>query len=115
MLEEECISHFVSVLRCTHCEQRDCSKLLRDNHENLPQPGYVGANFPLKRVLLVGQNPGVSTTALSQQDRLYTLSLKELRDHPSSRTWSQLQATMLNIVPQWPIQAHIDATGNVCP
>ena len=103
MLEADCISHFVSVLQCTRCDNANCAKLLRDNSENLPQPGYVGANYSAKRILLVGQNPGVSTTALSQQDRHYTSALSALRDHPSAESWSQLQLAMMKFVPQWPV------------
>lgn len=103
MLEVDFISHFVSVLQCTHCDNSNCKNLLRDAQENLPQPGYIGANYFSKRVLLVGQNPGVSTAALSQPDGIYTSALRVLRDHPSMDSWSGLRDALINFVPLWPV------------
>ena len=103
MLEVDYISHFVSVLQCTHCDNSNCKNLLRDSRENLPQPGYVGANYFSKRVLLVGQNPGVSTATLSQSDLIYTSALRTLRDHPSMDSWSGLRDALIDFVPRWPV------------
>ena len=54
------VTEFAQVISCTRCDKITCKKILRDSEENVPQPSFIGARFAEKRILLAGQNPGVS-------------------------------------------------------
>jgi uracil-DNA glycosylase len=98
----EWYAEFAKVISCEKCTAVTCRNLLRDNDENVPQPGYIGSGYPKARVLLVGQNPG---TPKSQelQDRPYTAALRALRDEPTSHRYEELAAVLRNFIPQWPV------------
>jgi hypothetical protein len=36
---------FARVIACIHCTTSQCPKLLRDELENIPQPGYIGSGY----------------------------------------------------------------------
>lgn len=97
------ISLFSDVIRCARCSNAQCSRLLRDDAENVPQPGYVGANYRSTRLLLVGQNPGVGTVGLEVPNRIYTAALRSLGQHPDHATFSVLAEVLENFVPTWPV------------
>jgi hypothetical protein len=77
---------------------------LRDSDENVPQPGFVGTDYVRKRILLVGQNPGIPNAALVNRDRIYTAALRRLRDDGSQESWVKLQEVLREFVPDWPLQ-----------
>src|SRR5205823_2298444 len=76
----------------------------RDTGENVPQPGFVGADYLRKRVLLVGQNPGFPNATLIDRDLIYTGALRRVRDDGSPENWAKLQEVLLEFVPDWPVQ-----------
>ena len=92
---------FASVIKCQECPAR--GPLLRDAGENVPQPGFVGSNYREKRVLLVGQNPGVPSPALAAADVVYTAALRRVRATPTEESYADLQATLRAFVPTWPV------------
>src|SRR5450759_2416045 len=49
---------FAKIVGCRRCSVIEWPNLLRDEGENILQPGYVGARYCATRLLLVGQNPG---------------------------------------------------------
>ena len=93
---------FAKVIACTACSSADDQYLLRDTQENVPQPGYVGPNYEARRVLLVGQNPGVPGR-LAEADRRYTQALRLLRDSPNAESYAALARTLKAFVPMWPV------------
>ncbi len=94
---------FARVISCDHCSRRGFSKLLRDDLFNLPQPGYVGANYKNTGVLLVGQNPGVSPDRFSAQDREFADAQIALRDNPNASSYEELKNILDKIMPTWPV------------
>lgn len=98
-------SEFVRVLTCELCTQATDSRLLRDNGENVPQPGYIGSQYESSGVLLVAQNPGIPKK-LSGQDLHYTAALRALRDEPTVQRYQELSAVLKAFIPLWPVQNH---------
>jgi uracil-DNA glycosylase len=98
-------SEFAQVISCSRCSSVTDRHLLRDEVENVPQPGYVGSNYLHRRVLLVGQNPG-TPKSLSAQDRPYTAALRALRDEPSSSRYDDLEKVLKHFIPQWPVHGN---------
>ena len=92
-------TEFAHVISCTTCTTLDCRKLLRDQQENIPQPGYVGSRYAATRLLLVGQNPGVGTGARVAPDRVYTSSLRDLARNPSPTAYKSLSTVMEDSCP----------------
>lgn len=97
---------FARVIACIHCTTSQCPKLLRDELENIPQPGYIGSGYGKTRLLLVGQNPGVGTVGLAARDRLYTAALREVVRSPSLPAYQSLCAVMDEFVPSWPVHGN---------
>lgn len=95
-------AEFAAVIGCAACTQGTDRKLLRDAAENVPQPGYVGANYGSRRVVLVGQNPGVPG-ALASRDRPYTAALRALKASPDAQTYQALHRVQAAFIPQWPV------------
>lgn len=64
---------FAKIVGCRRCSVIEWPNLLRDEGENVLQPGYVGARYCATRLLLVGQNPGVNIVGLAAKraTRLY--------------------------------------------
>jgi hypothetical protein len=77
--------------------------LLRDEGENIPQPGYVGIRYWTKRVLLVGQNPAVPPEPLAAEDRPYTNALRTVRNAPTPESYDQLHSILRDFIPRWPV------------
>ena len=90
---------FAKVISCDHCV--GYPKILRDDHLNLPQPGYIGSNYESTRVLLVGENPAISDDAV--EDRTFAKALAAVRDTPSRRTMSELKQIQDKTMPYWDI------------
>jgi len=93
---------FAKIIGCERCNRSTCSKLLRDNLENVPQPGYIGINYEQTGVLLIGQNPAVPGR-LAETDRPYTAALRALRDDPTPETYGNLQEVLGQFIPDWPV------------
>ena len=93
------VSEFAKVVACTKCTRWTATQLLRDDEENVPQPGYIGARYANTRVMLVGQNPGVpNILALAVADRPYTQALRDLRDLPSEENYANLQNVLRKFI-----------------
>jgi len=97
---------FANVIACHQCVVREGSGLLRDDFENVPQPGFVGSNYLRKRVALAGQNPGVCPPRFAVRDAEYTRSLRDLRDDPSAQTIKTLDSVLSRFVPEWPVHGN---------
>lgn len=101
------VSEFAKVIACTKCTHWTATRLLRDDAENVPQPGCIGARYANTRVMLVGQNPGLpNTPALAFADRRYTLALRDLRDSPSDENYANLQDVLSEFIPSWPVHGN---------
>jgi len=98
------IQHFCAVISCTMCDQWTSKKLLRDSAENVAQPGWVGRNYSQRRVLLVGQNPGIPPTHMQARDALYTAALRQLESTGSKEDYEKLHQVLQQFVPEWPVQ-----------
>lgn len=94
---------FARVIACKSCTTATDSKLLRDDGENVPQPGYIGSNYRNVRVLLVGQNPG-TPKSLAEEDLHYTAALRALRDEPTIQRYKQLRTVLRTFILRWPVQ-----------
>lgn len=93
------------VIACAECARcGECAgRVLRDDLFDLPQPGYVGAAYDSSRVLLLGQNPGVSPDRYREQDRRYADALVRLREAPGEVALARLQALLEAMIPSWPV------------
>jgi hypothetical protein len=94
---------FACILSCRSCAAFQISNLLRDDEENVPQPGYIGICYGAKRVLLVGQNPAVPPGRLTREDRPYTAGLRKVRDEPTAENFVLLNSILANFIARWPI------------
>lgn len=94
---------FARVISCTRCKQSDYPNLLRDDLENIPQPGYIGSRYRISRVLLIGQNPKSEPGHLDEEDRIYTSALRILRDNPTAENYRSLSAILRTFIPKWPV------------
>jgi uracil-DNA glycosylase len=99
-------AEFARVITCTHCTTSECPKLLRDELESIPQPGYIGSGYSSTRLLLVGQNPGVGSVGLAARDRFYTAALREVVRSPSVTAYQSLCTVMDEFVPSWPVHGN---------
>ena len=96
-------NEFANIITCERCTIITSRKLLRDNLENVPQPGFVGFNYNKKRVVLAGQNPGICSPRFAQRDVVYTAALRAVRDTPNKHTLNALNRVLLDFVPDWPV------------
>lgn len=100
-------AEFARIIACQACTTSTDPKLLRDNGENVPQPGYVGPNYSQSRVALVGQNPAAPKTGtsktLTEADLPYTQALRALRDSPTEDSYRELSSILARFIPQWPV------------
>lgn len=94
---------FSKVIGCSICDRLTDPNILRDIGENVPQPGYIGAEYGKFRILLVGQNPGMPQPWQQEKDRTYTEALRALRDARTPEVYRDLQLILDNVVPDWPI------------
>lgn len=94
---------FAEVVQCDRCVAAGEAKILHDRRFHVPQPGYIGRNFAGARVLLVGQNPGVSPERFRDQDQRYANALNALTDDPSDACMAPLQRLLEEIIPTWPV------------
>lgn len=98
-------TEFARVISCTRCTLATDPYLLRDDGENVPQPGYIGSRYKTSRVLLVGRNPG-KTKALVAPDRAYTAALRTLRDDPTPARYKELTAILREFIPKWQVHKY---------
>lgn len=95
-------AEFARVVNCSRCTTLTGRNLLRDALENIPQPGFIGANFERKRVLLVGPNPAITKSAQSlAADQPYTAMLRQLRDAPTEANFRLLLTVTRDFMPTW--------------
>ena len=97
------VTEFAQVVSCDYCARRNYPKLLRDDSFNLPQPGYIGSNYGKYRVLLVGQNPGVSPLRFQAQDRELAANLSAVRDGRDAGSMARLKSSLDGTLPTWPV------------
>ncbi len=97
---------FAKVIRCEKCHN---PKLLRDAEENVPQPGYIGADYERTKLLLVGKKPSVPGD-LETEDRVYTAALRALRDAPSPQRYEELRGVLEDFIPKWPFAQNFPLT-----
>ena len=100
------VREFSRVIGCSHCVDHGFDKVLRDTDFNLPWPGYIGSNYQTTRVLLVGQNPGVSPDRFNEQDRKMAEALLRLAQTGSVEAWDALNCIHETIIPTWPVCRH---------
>lgn len=100
----EIAEEFTRIVTCNQCLEAGDTKILRDEDFNPPQPGYVGRNYERTRVLLVGQNPGVSPPRFATQDLTYAHALLAVRNDPSADNINHLQDVLDEIIPTWPVR-----------
>jgi len=95
-------SEFASVVSCSKCTTQTCKNLLRDDNENVPQPGFIGRSYDQKRVLLAGQNPAITKSAKAlAADMPYTAALRQIRDKPTKSNLVSLLALTRDFMPSW--------------
>lgn len=98
-------AEFAKVISCAACSRATDGNLLRDEAENVPQPGYVGENYWKRRIALIGQNPG-TPKSLELEDRPYTAALRNLRDTPNEAKYLELHSVLQSFIPQWPVHGN---------
>ena len=96
-------NEFAQIMHCKKCTLATSKKLLRDQLENIPQPGFIGQNYNRKRIVLAGQNPGVCPPAYAKIDSKYTSALRAVRDTPNQETMGSLYRVLLHTVPGWKV------------
>ena len=95
---------FAQVIGCTACSSTTTDPhLLRDDRENVPQPGYVGPRYEETRLLLVGQNPAQPPPGLAERDLKYTAALRALLEKRDRETYESLATMMPGYMRDWPI------------
>jgi hypothetical protein len=94
---------FARVVSCSSCSILNSKILLRDDAENVPQPGYIGPQYRETGLLLVGQNPAVPPDRLAFADRIYTAALRAIRNEPTEEVYDTLQSILADFIPQWPV------------
>ena len=95
-------SEFSTVISCVICTTDTCKNLLRDDAENIPQPGFIGGNYNQKRVMLVGQNPAITKSQQAlEADKPYTKALRRLRDDPSEESLASFLKIARGFMPSW--------------
>ena len=99
-------AEFANIIACERCTIATSQKLLRDNRENVPQPGFIGTNYTIKRVVLAGQNPGVCPPRFAERDAVYTAALRSVRDEPNAETMNALNRVLSRFVPEWPVSGN---------
>lgn len=98
------VREIAKVISCDVCDLASNPSLLRDEEENIPQPGYIGKNYWRTRLLLIGQNPAIpGVEFLAQADRPYTAALRAMRDKPSAHHYNDFCYVALNFIPTWPV------------
>lgn len=97
---------FARIVACAKCGIFTSRKLLRDDKENVPQPGFIGSKYWTTRVALAGQNPGVGPPRFASRDAAYTAALRALRETPDEATMSRLNTVLLDFIPDWPIHGN---------
>lgn len=98
-------TEFARVIACSRCSAASDRHLLRDELENVPQPGYIGDHYDGSRVLLVGQNPG-TPKSLAMEDLPYTAALRVLRDDATPERYASLVSVLRDFIPQWPVHGN---------
>jgi len=96
-------SEYSRIVQCTHCNPGQVRELLRDTGENIPQPGYVGAHYEERRVLLVGQNPSVGHASRAKKDAMYLATLRHLAEEPSEQFLLAFMKALRAVLPGWPL------------
>lgn len=94
------IQEFIRVIKCQTCQN---SFILRDQSENIPQPGYIGKNYQQYRILLVGQNPGICPPSMKSRDSVYMKALIELGENPTFLNYEKLYQILQDFIPDWPV------------
>jgi uracil-DNA glycosylase len=95
---------FASVIACNRCTEQNDPNLARDANENVPQPGYIGPDYPKTGVLLVGQNPGwPQGNQMREADQHYTRALRELRENPTEARLAEVQSILGRYIRTWQI------------
>lgn len=100
------IQEFANIVSCERCTVATSPKLLRDSLENVPQPGFVGSNYPKKRVVLAGQNPGICPPRFTERDAVYTAALRAVRDECNADNMKKLNSVLAQFVPEWPVHGN---------
>jgi hypothetical protein len=94
---------FAEVISCSRCTKQTDPNLLHDK-DDLPQPGYIGSHYAMKRVLLVGQNPGTRKKAREEMDKRQSSALEQLRDNPTIERYRALECILKEFLPLIPLQ-----------
>ena len=92
---------FAQVIACDVCSRNRYPKLLRDNSFNLPQPGYIGANYKNTGILFVGQNPGISQHYA--RDAEFAKSLIEVTQNIDAHSMAKVKNILDKMMPAWDI------------
>ncbi len=92
---------FAKVVGCTQCTRTTDAALSRSDAD-VPQPGFIGANYHTHRVLLVGQNPAQPKTS-RERDEPYMDALRQLGRAPTDEALAHYTATVRAYVEHWPI------------
>ena len=103
MKKSDLIASFADVISCDLCDEYTSQKLLRDNLENVPQPGYIGKDYEKSKLLLVGQNPGLAPDRMLSRDKIYTKSLRDLASLRTIESYDNFYETVVDFVPEWPV------------
>ena len=96
-------AEFARVVTCSRCTTATSRKLLRDGANNVPQPGFIGANYLRRRVALAGQNPAVGPSRFAARDAFYTAALRDVGDTPTIENMEALNRILLEFIPAWPV------------
>ena len=96
-------SKFARVIKCDVCFRNSYPKLLRDDSFNLPQPGYIGTNYKNTRVLLVGQNPGISHDYSNDSDEGFANALIAVKKDKNAQAVNKVRNILDRIMPTWDI------------
>ena len=100
-MEQKIIAEFGNVIGCERCATADVQ---RDESFNLPQPGFIGKNFPAHKVILIGQNPGASPDRFADEDKRYADLLLKLRAEQDAAAYSKLYAFLLEFMRKWQVK-----------
>lgn len=91
------------VVSCTACVECGVRTILRDDHFDLPQPGFVGAAYASKGVMFIGQNPGVSPARSRAEGTRLASLLNALSASPTADSYDALRCFLSGYMMTWAV------------
>jgi uracil-DNA glycosylase len=103
MEKNQLLEYFLNVSRCTYC--KGTPSVLSDS-QNLPQAGFIGKQYAKSKILLIGQNPGISSNVekFRQQNIEHSALISHLNERADVASYEALAEALKGYLREWPIK-----------